>query len=395
MSLLDRYLLKNFLAPFFLCFFGFLAIWLVFDLSDHASDFIDGKAGVGLIAYYYLTQLPQIAMISLPVGLLLALLFSLSKMSRSNEIIAMLTAGRSLVRVFVPLFVAGLVLTGVSTALNYQLAPHAESLKTQILTRLGRVKDNKKDEATLDAQLFRNRFDRRTWYVQEMPERSDEYSHLEGLHIIEQDEEGNIRTKWYARRAGFDPERKVWRFERGKTVRFDAEGDVIADEPWLRLEMEGWSETPWRIASSHIEAPSLSVPELNEYLRLNADFPDAQLAPYRTHLVYRWALPWSCLVVVLLAAPLGVVYSRRGVLAGVAAAIFLFAGNLFTGFLLLALGEGAVLSPWTAAWGSNLFFGAIGLLFLYLRSTNRDVADLVFWLRPAPVPVRSDDATPH
>src|SRR4051794_13939540 len=32
MRILDRYVIRNFLEPFFLCFFGFLAIWLVFDL---------------------------------------------------------------------------------------------------------------------------------------------------------------------------------------------------------------------------------------------------------------------------------------------------------------------------------------------------------------------------
>lgn len=380
MRLLDKYLLRNFLAPFLLCFFGFLGIWLVFDLSDHASDFIDGKADLALVAYFYLTQLPQIAMISLPIGLLLALLFALSKMSRSNEIIAMLTAGQSLTRVLAPLFVVGLILTGVSTWLNYRLAPQAESSKRQILTQLGRIKDNKGDEPlTLEAQLFRNRFDRRTWYVEEMPLQTDPYSILEGVHITQQDAEGNINTKWYARRAQFDPASKTWRFERGKTVHFATDGDVTSDEPWPRLEISGWSETPWRIASSNIEAPSLSVPQLRQYLTLNADFPDRQLAPYRTHLAYRWSLPWACLVVVLLAAPLGIVYSRRGILAGVAGAIFLFAANLFGGFLLVALGEGGILSPLTAAWGSNLIFAATGLYLLYLRNTNREVPDLFFW----------------
>ncbi|HWL51029.1 MAG TPA: LptF/LptG family permease [Chthoniobacteraceae bacterium] len=382
MRLLDKYLLRNFLAPFLLCFFGFLSIWLIFDLSDHASDFIDGKADVPLVVHFYLTQLPQIAMISLPIGLLLALLFALSKMSRSNEIIAMLTAGQSLTRILAPLLVAGLVLTGVSTALNYQLAPKAESSKKRILTQLGRIKDNKGDETLmLEAQLFRNRADRRTWYVEEMPMEADPYSALEGVHITQQDTEGNIDTKWYARRAQFDPARKLWRFERGKTVHFAPNGDVISDDPWPRLEVSGWSETPWRIASSNIEAPSLSVPQLRQYLTLNADFPDRQLAPYRTHLAYRWALPWACLVVVLLAAPLGIVYSRRGVLAGVAGAIFLFAGNLFGGFLLVALGEGSILSPLTAAWGSNLFFAAAGLYLLYLRNTNRDFPSPFFWMR--------------
>src|SRR5882672_10225943 len=99
MKLLDRYLLRNFLEPFFLCFFGFLAIWLVFDLGDNGQDFIDAHASFKQIGIYYFTQLPQIIMVSLPVGLLLALIFCLSRMSRTNELISMLTAGRSVGRI--------------------------------------------------------------------------------------------------------------------------------------------------------------------------------------------------------------------------------------------------------------------------------------------------------
>jgi lipopolysaccharide export LptBFGC system permease protein LptF len=41
MRLLDRYVLQNFLIPFLYSTLGFLAIWLVFDLSDNGHDFIE------------------------------------------------------------------------------------------------------------------------------------------------------------------------------------------------------------------------------------------------------------------------------------------------------------------------------------------------------------------
>jgi len=77
MKLLDRYLLRNLLEPFLICFFGFLAIWLVFDLGENGRDFLDARASFKQIAYFYFTQLPQMNLISLPVGLLLALIFCL------------------------------------------------------------------------------------------------------------------------------------------------------------------------------------------------------------------------------------------------------------------------------------------------------------------------------
>ena len=377
MRLLDRYILRNFLVPFLLCFFGFLSIWLVFDFSGNASDFMDGDASARFILNFYLAQLPQFAVICLPVGLLLALLYAMSRMSRSNEIIAMLTAGQSLGRLLMPLAIVGLLLSLVCVALNYSLAPRAESRKKVMLDQLGKKKEK---NLYLESQLFRNRSENRTWYVRRMPVRANNKSVLQGIHITQQDAEEIITTKWYAKEAKFRPANEAdparWVLEEGKTVHFKPDGDVASEESWKKLVVTDWNETPWRVASSNVDAQGLSVPDLRDYLKFNADFPDAQLAAYRSHLQYRWALPWSCLVIVFLAGPLGIVYSRRGVMAGVAGAIFLFAANTFLNYLLLAFGKGSIVSPFVAAWGSNIAFGIIGLYLLYLRSENRELPKL-------------------
>ena len=136
--------------------------------------------------------------------------------------------------------------------------------------------------------------------------------------------------------------------------------------------MTNWSETPFRLSSANVRAEYLSVPELREYLHYNSDFPATLLAPFKTHLQYRLALPWTCLVVVFIAAPLGIGFSRRGVLSSVAASLILvFAMNFLT-HLFLALGEGYRIPSWIAAWTPNIIFAVIGLYLLYLRATNRE-----------------------
>jgi len=89
-------------------------------------------------------------------------------------------------------------------------------------------------------------------------------------------------------------------------------------------------------------------------------------------------VPLQCLVAILIAAPLGIVYSRRGVLAGVASSIFIFAGMLFLEKFFLALGKGDRILPPVAAWGPDAIFGAVGFFLLYLRSTNREMPTLRF-----------------
>ena len=41
MRLLDRYVIRNFVQVYFYCIAGFTSIWLIFDVSDNISSFID------------------------------------------------------------------------------------------------------------------------------------------------------------------------------------------------------------------------------------------------------------------------------------------------------------------------------------------------------------------
>jgi LPS export ABC transporter permease LptG len=376
MRLLDRYVLRNFFEPFFLCFFGFLAIWLIFDLSDNGPEFLNGHASLKTVLGFYLTQLPAIILIVLPVGLLLALLFSLSKMSRSNEIISMLGAGCSVVRVIMPLLIVGVLASGVLFALNYKLVPHAEGNKKLALAQIARGQRTTEHPA-LEGHLFRDRETLRTWYVRKMKPGDPT---LMDVVIHQQDAHANVTRTWYARRAIWDAKTSHWVLQRGMAKIFDLEGKEERRVDFTNgvAPIDGWRETPWRISSSSFEAQSLSVPELRDYLKYNNDFPKAQLAPYRTHLAQRFALPWNCFAVVLVAAPLGIVFSRRGIFAGVVASIFIFFGMIFATNLCLALGKGDRLSPFAAAWTPNLVVAGVGLVLLYMRSTNRDLPKLTF-----------------
>lgn len=367
MTILDRYVLKKFLVPFLYCFLGFIAIWLVFDLSDNGPDFIEGKASFSFILEFYLSQIPEIVVISLPVGQLLALLYCLTQMSRSNEIISMLGAGRSVARVLLPLFAVGLLLTGVAAYFNYEGAPRAAKIKKEMQRE---IKRGEKRENAIKGHLFINRENQRMWFMRLI--RPDRQS-IHDFQIIQKDAEGRIVSQIYGRTGTFDEATRTWTFDDAMVVQMEPNGDIRNTRHLPTLEMKAYSETPWRIASSVMNPDYLSVPELRDYLKFNADFPESRLAPFRTNLFYRFSLPWACLVVVFLAAPLGIVYSRRGILGGVALAIALFFLLVFTSSLMIALGKGSRISAPVAAWTPIVVFFGIGLLLLWYRSTNRDL----------------------
>jgi lipopolysaccharide export system permease protein len=363
MRLLDRYVIRNFLQAYFYCIAGFISIWLIFDISDNISTFIDEKFGFMLTVKYYLTQVPEVFIILLPVALLLALLFALGRMSRANEIVSMLTAGISIPRVLAPLIGMGLLTVAASLALNYSLAPHAEMAKKNFIATA------RSHQFTVQGQIFRNRTDLRTWFIQSFRPGHNVFNNVQ---VLQQDARDNIVENYLAPHATYHFEDKTWELENAKVVKYDAAGNIAEEKEYPSLKIEHWSETPFRLGSANERAEFLSFPELREYLHFNSDFPIALLAPFRTHLQYRLALPWTCLVVVCIAAPLGIGYSRRGVLASVASAVVLVFSMNFLTHLFLALGEGDRISPIVAAWTPNLIFTVIGLYLLYLRATNRE-----------------------
>src|SRR6266496_2979747 len=171
MRLLDRYVIRNFLQVYLYCIAGFISIWLIFDVSDNISTFLDEHISPFLVVRYYATQVPQVFIILLPVSLLLALLFTLGRMSRANEVVSMLTAGVSLPRVLVPLIGMGLLTVAASMALNYSLAPHAEMARKTFLSGT-RVRPAR----YIEGQIFRNRTDLRTWFIQNFLPRSNTFN---------------------------------------------------------------------------------------------------------------------------------------------------------------------------------------------------------------------------
>ena len=210
------------------------------------------------------------------------------------------------------------------------------------------------------------------------------------MQILQQNQNDNIVMNFLANRASYHPQTHTWDLELVKIVWYDAKGNITHEEIRPSLTIKHWSETPYRLGSANVRAEYLSVPELREYLRFNSDFPETLLAPFRTHLQYRLALPWTCLVVVLIAAPLGIGFSRRGVLSSVAASIILVFSMNFLTHLFLALGEGDRIPPWAAAWIPNLIFAVIGFYLLF--SAPPTVKDSALISSPRAVYFRNESA---
>src|ERR1044071_80451 len=132
MRLLDRYLLRELLAPLCYCLAGFLILWDAFDLANELHGMQDRGLGVVDIARYYFFRTPEFFINVLPMTLLLALLYTLTNHARHNEITAIRTAGVSLWRLCLPYFAIGGICSVALFALDEFCVPTASDIADQI-----------------------------------------------------------------------------------------------------------------------------------------------------------------------------------------------------------------------------------------------------------------------
>src|SRR4051812_573194 len=237
MRRLDRYVVRQFLQTYFYCIAGFISIWFIFDVSDNISTFLDQRTSRLLILKYYLTQIPQILVVLLPIALLLALLFSLGRLSRSNEIVSMLTAGVSLPRILAPLFIIALLTTTASTFLNYSLAPHGEYARKRLLEDPA----SRRQMLGVTGQIFRNRTDNRTWFIQQFFAGENKFNNV---HVVQQDANDHIVKAYIATTIFYHPEAHAWELRQAKIVGYDETGNIVETVPYVEsLMITDWSET--------------------------------------------------------------------------------------------------------------------------------------------------------
>ncbi|GEP42695.1 LptF/LptG family permease [Brevifollis gellanilyticus] len=371
---LDRYTLRTFTAPLVFCFIAFTSLWLIMDLLDNMKDFQEAETPVGRVILFYLGMLPFIYVSVMPAALLLSVLYTLTKMSRANEIVAMLGAGRSVVQILQPVLVVSALISLTSMAANYHWAPRAEGNKKAVIRGLDA---RQKDSIREDTILYRSPVTKRLWYVASFPF-SLQSGRLRGVQVREHDAKGEVVHVIHADSAMWWPGGK-WRFFDGKEVFFkDGKPTVIRDFPKddqgrSQMDVTNFEETPWSMVSDSLKPEHLGVPEIISYMKAHPKDPKDKLAPFRAHYHHRFALPWQAFALALVAAPLGVAYSRRGNVGGIAGSIFIFFALLFLNNLCLNLAKGGHVAAWLSSWIPHLLFGALGLTLLYYRSQNKDL----------------------
>ncbi len=380
---LDRYLIRQFLGGFALCFISLLAIWFISDLTNHFEDFQESGDVWGFMGKYYLAAFPRFFVDYAPYGLLLGMLYSLGKLSRGQEIVSMIQTGRGVARLIFPLIVMGAMIGLICLGFNYRWAPAATGYQDALLEQ---AKDGSLSKAR--NVVYSENEENRLWLVGSFPFKFHLGEPLENVIIRSFDQDGKPQWRMEAKSAEWNQETHDWTF-RG-VERWDLT-QIFGGQALPRFEenlpdplvVEAWPETPWQLIKPGLRAEQLGIPGLYSWLVQNRSSEWGNKRRFLTQWHYRWAQPGICLAIVLLAAPLGIVFSRRGAAGGIALAIFLCIGLLFSSTVFLALGESGYLPPVWAAWGTNVLATVLAFVLIQRRLVGQPIYQTLRKLFPS------------
>lgn len=117
-----------------------------------------------------------------------------------------------------------------------------------------------------------------------------------------------------------------------------------------------------QLAQSRLaKKPELSSREVLDYKRLHPKLAPRDAAVLDTQLAARFAAPWTCLVVALIAVPFGAPSGRRNIFYGVAGSIALAFVFFVVQRVSFAMGQRGALDPQVAAWAPNAVFALVGV----------------------------------
>lgn len=370
MRLLDRLILRELLPPLLFGVGLFTALVFAGGYVFMITEYAVKGAPLGLVIQLALLYLPQIAVRTLPMGMLLATLLGFGRLSSDWEITAARAAGVSLRRMMAPVFWLSVLVSLFAIVFNETLVPwateRAAALRRAILEQLQLTEQ----QAFGFPQFREGRLDS---YVIVAGGRDPQTQELFQVTLIKYSasEQRAPEIMLYAARARWDGEDEWvlhdgwWRTANGQFGEFV----LFRAQPTLDVAIR---RTPIQIEALLTNVDERSFRQLREQIeffrREGAD--EAQIRQLTVELYNKINVPLASLIFALLGAPLGIRAQRSSPASGFALSVAIIFLYWVMARYLVILGRGA-LDPLLASSLPNLI-GAMLAAWL-IRQRERAV----------------------
>ncbi|MFG0316445.1 MAG: LptF/LptG family permease [Planctomycetota bacterium JB042] len=346
MQRLDRYVSSYFISSYGICLLFFLGMFVLIDLFGKSEEILENASklsGMGfsvseLMLQYYGLMLPFIFLQVAPFVTVMAAMFALTRLRRTNELVPMIVAGRSIFRVVAPIFVFAFLLAVLMGLVQQYVAPGLADSRE-------RVKE----------LLFEGRTERLI---------DGRFRCGENRYVFVRDYDANRRVIGSFDVSVLDSEEPptlgadaVWddaerRFVYSVEVE-DGEGGTVVERRTLPESL-----TPQLVESQERGPYDLSYSQA-EFL-----FGRTGQAKWKVLLHYHLTFPLSNVLLLLLGLPFVLNQHSRSLLLGMVISILICAAYFAFDAVMRNLGDKDVLHPVLAAWFGVIFFGSLGVVLI-------------------------------
>ncbi len=365
----DRHLLREWLSILVLFLILACGLLLVQVMYDDFRDLHEAGARARDLGLYVLVAIPSFLALTLPIVLLVSLLFVLGKLHRANELTAMRAAGVGYFRLMLPIWVAGIAFCGVSYWLNSYVVPQSVERARDMKESFQFRKQAESLAGDRIGAVFSVGFDnpspRRMWFFDRFSKFTQK---AYGASVTELDDQGRETNQIIAREAWYDPAQRAWVFKDGREMGFDPDGTNSSTVPFKLRSFPRFHEDPRLMMLIDRRPIDLSGTELRELVGYLTRENYAKSIPYAVRYYALIADILGPLIVIAIAIPFAAAGVRTNPAVGVSKAIGLFVVYIVLQNVAASLATQQIVDPGLAAWLPNLGMAGLAVvLFVRLR----------------------------
>jgi lipopolysaccharide export system permease protein len=355
-NILDRYIIRQFIISFLFGLLAFIFIFIIIDMMEKLDDFVDAAAPTSVVIEYYISSIPEIVKLMIPVAVLLGALFVTGRLSSQNELAAMKSSGISLYRIMSPFLIVTFFICLVSIYLNGWIVPYANQKKFYIeRTHLNRSVATTGRYNILFQEGRRrivsiNYYDTQVKCAQQV---SIQDFDIQDMTILRQRFDA-VRMQWIE-----NSEKKgSWVLLNGTTRTFFDSVQTL--RTFDSLKIGKLSLTPSDIEKKQRTPDEMDYNDLREFIT-NQERAGQDVARWLVEYHFKIAFPFASIIMVLFGVPFASSRPRTGAAIGfgIATAVTF----VYLGFMKASqvFGYNGDLNPLLTAWLANLIFLAAGI----------------------------------
>ncbi|OGR20488.1 MAG: LPS export ABC transporter permease LptF [Desulfobacula sp. RIFOXYA12_FULL_46_16] len=373
LSIINRYIFREFLSPFIISLFFLTFVFLMMRIPEITNKVVNFNADMSSILLLMAYMLPRFMEFTIPMSVMIAILLTFMRMSGENELIALKGAGVSLYSLLPPVLIfslAGVVLTSMVTIAGVPWGRLSLKNKTLELARSNM-------DMALQERQFNSELENVMIYISQVDMKTKKLTDV----FIE-----DRRTKGVVS-ISIAPSGELIRSEGAiYTIRlFDGViNQVNEDEGSVNHIRFGNYDINIDLndtGKGEVQtAKRLSEESLTDLIRMvkTGGTDDKLLRSALMQLHEKFSIPFACLSLGLLAFPLGVQSNSLQKSSGFGLGVFFF---LLYYFFLAAgwsAGETGNFPPGIAMWLPDIIMGCAGIFLLVRNAKEKPVLMPVF-----------------